>query len=337
MIKPKPKNQDGKALMESMDTDPVLVFTTVRSNPLAAFLESGKLYRVFIKRSGILKGTVCLAKISEIKTDIHSAFLLLPGKEKAYIPLDELDAGVKCGMNVVVKIKKEAAKGKLITATTKLNEDEIPLREQAEHKPDFTILKPGKDYIEESLSFARDFCDKNNRTVRITTDDENVMAVIKEKNTGDQIGQPALYRDELISLASVYGLNAKLDEALGRKVWLKSGGFIVIDVTEAMTVIDVNTGKSSANKTEEEHYSDINAEACDEIVRQIMLRNLSGIILLDLINMKQEEDRQSVIRYLRKTAELRDPLLHVVDLTKLGLAECTRQKTGKMLCEQIKL
>ena len=341
MIKPAPKNQDGIILLKEASADAILIFTRFKDTPIGAFMQNGLLLRVFVKREGLLKGTVCLGKISEIKEDIDSVFVILPGKEKGYVSFSELAGDdkikqPKCGNNILVYIKKEAAKGKLITLGTNLPEEYDVFKEKAEHLTDYSVLKEGNNYIEEALSFAETFSGRQNVSFRMITDDEKIFDRItgfrKENNT-----EIKLYHDSQISLAAVYGLKSKIEEAFSKKVWLKSGGYLVIERTEAMTVIDVNSGKSHSKTASEDHFTEINREACTEIIRQSALRNLSGILIIDFINMKNPENRNEILRFLTENAMFNDPDFHVVGMTKLGLTECTRKKTGKMLCEQLKV
>lgn len=132
-------------------------------------------------------------------------------------------------------------------------------------------------------------------------------------------------------------MEARLSEALDRKVWLKSGGYLVIDKTEALTCIDVNSGKYTGKKrgSAEETYFHINMEAAQEIGHQLLLRNISGIIIIDFINMEAERQNQMLLESLRRILE-KDPLrTTVVDMTPLGLVEVTRKKGKKSLWEQL--
>ncbi len=116
---------------------------------------------------------------------------------------------------------------------------------------------------------------------------------------------------------------------------MKSGGYLVIQPTEALTVIDVNSGKSIAKKHAEEHYLKINLEAADEIARQIRLRNLSGIIIVDFIDMKSEENNEMLLKNLRASVRNDSVPVQVVDMTRLHLVELTRKKVRKSLAEQL--
>ncbi len=145
-----------------------------------------------------------------------------------------------------------------------------------------------------------------------------------------------LYEDPLVSLPKLYSIEKNIHEALQKKVWLKSGGYLVIEPTEAMTVIDVNTGKYSGKKIMRETIRAINLEAAKEAARQIRLRNLSGIILIDFINMEREEDKAELMERLTEYCA-EDPIkTAVVDMTRLGLAEITRKKVRRPLHEQVR-
>lgn len=143
------------------------------------------------------------------------------------------------------------------------------------------------------------------------------------------------YEDNLLPLYKLHSLEAALEEALHEKVWLSSGGFLVIEQTEAFAVIDVNTGKYSGKKQAEETYLKINLEAAREAARQIRLRQLSGIILIDFINLSEEANRASLLKELRERVAFDTVKTVVVDMTPLQIAELTRQKTRKSLNEQM--
>lgn len=149
-----------------------------------------------------------------------------------------------------------------------------------------------------------------------------------------------LYRDSLLPLSKLYAVESRMDMALGRRIWLKSGGYLIIEPTEALTVIDVNSGKYEAKKGAGDTYLKINLEAAEEIVLQLRLRNLSGIIIVDFINMRAEDERRSLLKRLRELADQDNEALHhkvkttIVDMTPLGLVEITRKKVNKPLAEQ---
>lgn len=164
----------------------------------------------------------------------------------------------------------------------------------------------------------------------IITDDSEIWEQIKEKGV-----QATLYEDKLLSLSNLYSLEIRLQEALKERVWLKSGGYLVIQPTEALTVIDVNSGKSVAKKKVQEHYLNINLEAAKEIAHQIRLRNISGIIIVDFIDMKEQSAKDELMFQLRQFVKKDSVPVQVIDMTRLNLVELTRKKVRKSLREQI--
>lgn len=144
-----------------------------------------------------------------------------------------------------------------------------------------------------------------------------------------------LYQDSMVSLAKLYSLDTAVKEAARKQVWLKSGGYLVIEPTEAMVVIDVNTGKFSGKKSQEDTIRKINLEAAREVCRQLRLRNLSGIIIIDFIDMKAQADKNILLETLKAYAK-KDPVkTTVIDMTPLNLVEMTRKKGRKPLSEQL--
>ena len=130
-------------------------------------------------------------------------------------------------------------------------------------------------------------------------------------------------------------METKLNELLSAKVWLKSGAYLVIEKTEALYVIDVNSGKNISQKENAQYIYSINLEAAQELMRQIRLRNLTGIIIIDFINMNDSAKEEFLIQELRTLAKQDRIATTVVDITELGLVELTRKKTTKSLNEQL--
>ena len=171
----------------------------------------------------------------------------------------------------------------------------------------------------------------------IVTDCPDLYGQLKEyleTSQAEDAGKLKLYTDSLLSLGKLYSLDNALSKALDKRVWLKSGGYLVIEPTEAMVVIDVNTGKYEGKKKLEETVLKINLEAAAEIARQLRLRNLSGIIMVDFIDMNQEESKMQLMEAL-KAAVAKDPVKTVVvEMTRLNLVEITRKKVRRPLYEQ---
>lgn len=143
-----------------------------------------------------------------------------------------------------------------------------------------------------------------------------------------------LYRDELLPLARLYSLETHLKEALGKRVWLPCGGYLVIEPTEAMTVIDVNSGKAvSKGKKSKESYLSVNLEAAKEVARQLRLRNYSGMIMVDFISMEKEDDNRILLEKLDRYLREDKVPARLVDMTALGIVEITRKKVSRPLSD----
>ncbi len=172
----------------------------------------------------------------------------------------------------------------------------------------------------------------------ILTDDIQLFQQIQDSNTVPDGKQIRLYDEQQsaqLPLSKLYGLDSKFETAFARRVWLKSGGYLVIDPTEALTVIDVNSGKYEARKGIEETACHINMEAAEEIALQLRLRNLSGIIIVDFINMKDKSHQDALLNYLKTLVTNDKQKTTVIDMTPLGLVEITRKKSYKTLAEQL--
>lgn len=137
-------------------------------------------------------------------------------------------------------------------------------------------------------------------------------------------------------LFDVYRVDAQMDKRMGRYVWLKSGGSLVVDETEAMTVIDVNTGKFVGKKSFDETVFKLNCEAAREIARLLRLRDIGGIIIIDFIDMDSEEHRQALLALLKELMVADRNRTNVVGFTGLGLVEMTRKKVRRPLTKQLK-
>lgn len=146
-----------------------------------------------------------------------------------------------------------------------------------------------------------------------------------------------LYDDSAFPLGKLYSTQTAIEKALREKVWLRNGGYLVIQPTEALTVIDVNSGKNAGKGKNEEGILKINLEAAREAARQIRLRNLSGIIIIDFINLESEENVGLLLKEFRMRLA-GDPIqTTLVDITPLNLVEVTRKKVHRPLYEQIRM
>ena len=161
---------------------------------------------------------------------------------------------------------------------------------------------------------------------------QDVEIVTDIPEVTEAIPKIPLYTDEY-TLTLRYSLESLLEKTLSKRAYLKSGAYLVIEPTEAMTVIDVNSGKSIKGKNAEEQFLKINIEAAREIARQLRLRNISGIVMIDFINMKEAEHNRELMKVLAESVRTDPVRTTVVDMTKLGLVELTRQKGKRALHE----
>ena len=196
----------------------------------------------------------------------------------------------------------------------------------------YTILLPPKKFYENAINHLY-----QEELGEIITDDKNIYEELQQLYAGnpDILSKIRFYENDAISLGTLYSFETQIQRAISERVWMKSGAYLIIQPTEALTVIDVNSGKNTSGKNAEEYYYKINLEAAAEISRQLRLRNISGIVIVDFINMAKEEQRKELMHQFRLSLK-EDPVpVRLVDITKLGLVELTRKKERKTLLEQV--
>lgn len=202
---------------------------------------------------------------------------------------------------------------------------------QAPTRTCFSVLRCApKEYLSELRNIYQE------GLTDIVIEDKVIYQEVKEfleEEQPEDLDKLRMYEDKLLPLYKLYSVESHLTNALKEYVWLKSGAYLVIQPTEALTVIDVNTGKCISKKKDDEAYLKINIEAAKEAARQIRLRNLSGIILVDFINMDKKESMDVLLELFEKALK-EDPIATtVVDVTKLQLVEVTRKKVRRPLHE----
>lgn len=190
-------------------------------------------------------------------------------------------------------------------------------------KPYYLVHEANKLYYDDVIKYIQ--CDCN-----VVTDIKELYdQILSDNNIEDKT--KLKYHNDNITLSTLYSLNTVVRKALNKNVYLKSGAYLVIEPTEAMTVIDVNSGKAIKGNNKEDIALKINKEAALEISRQLKLRNMSGIIIVDFISMKTEGYNEILMDYLKKCV-VRDKIpVSVIDITRLGLVELTRKKVRKPL------
>lgn len=288
------------------------------------------------------KGKACIASSNLSLSGVYIVLSLGRGKITFSSKIDdkvwkeeiksELDDYLDKDFNIVLRTNSYRVDKELILKELDLLSEEMRgLLEKARHTKAPALIKVSdKEYVgllKQYLSYE---------LKEIITDIDEVYADIdsylKNNNKTGSVSL-RLYKDELLSLNKLYALDSLIEGIRQRKVWLRNGAYIVIDHTEAMTVIDVNTGKTDINKSAQETVYYTNLEAAKEIARQLRLRNISGIIIIDFIDMKSKELRDKLFNKLKKELKKDKVRARAIDYTALNLVELTRQKIKKPLYE----
>lgn len=231
----------------------------------------------------------------------------------------------------IIRTAAEGVDGELLAADFKY----LSAQWQRIHKHAKNVRTPGLVYRDLNLlsRAVRDFFSEDVEEFWI--DDHNAFETVRELLaiiTPQFADRVKLYRGRE-NLFAHHRIDQEIEKALKRKVWLKSGGYLVIDQTEALTAIDINTGKFIGSTSLEETVLKTNLEAARELVRQIRLRDLGGIIIIDFIDMRNEEHRQQVLAEFEAQLKKDRTRNHVLGLTQLGLIEMTRKKVRQSLDE----
>ena len=216
----------------------------------------------------------------------------------------------------------------LINESRQLAEQLKHIIEIADKRTCYSCLYRGKpdylNYIENMYTVEYD---------EIITDIPEIYETLTESLSISDI-PIRFYEDKLLPLYKLYAVEARIAELLDKKVWLKSGAYLVIEPTEALISIDVNSGKNEKGKDKEETFFKINLEAAEMIAQHLRARNLSGIILVDFINMKETTHNQQLMERMRTLLKRDNVPADVVDMTALGLMEITRKKVSPGFREQ---
>lgn len=183
------------------------------------------------------------------------------------------------------------------------------------------LLYQSEDITEKMLM------DLANHTIdKIIVNDKNVKKELEVfKNENQEYSNLAIEVKEERNLLDVYDLEKQIEKIKNRKIWLKCGGFITIDKTEALTAIDVNTGKYTGNQSLEQTICKVNQEATIEIAKQLRLRDIGGIVIIDYIDMKEQENKEKIQKILEEELKKDRSKIQVEGFTKLDLMELTRK------------
>jgi len=283
-------------------------------------------------------GTVIVGKVANVKKEMGGAFVHISAREIGYLSLNNIsnivllnrtyDGRILAGDEILVKVEKEPLKTKKALLLPVIDDALISL---AKTRTVYSILdKPEAFYLEFLKSLSQEHLEQ---IQEIVTDQKDIYVHMQEYN----IEIPCrLYEDEKISLDKVYALPSRIKELLSPKAYMKSGAYLVIEPTEALVVIDVNSGKFEKNMDPDEYAFQVNKEAVKEVFYQLEARNLSGIIIIDFINMKSGEYKKMLIELIKEEAENATVKTYFSEYTKLGLVEMTRKKTADTFAKIMK-
>ena len=343
-----------------------LVVTAYRKGILTCMLKNGTAVQLDYNNGSSVVGSIYAGKVRSVSKNLEAAFVDIGTPLPGFLPLSGerlprfLDGrehwAVREGDEILVKVRKDAHKTKGPSLMDRFSEekDEEFVRKAAFVRAPGLVqsAQPFWAFLAERTAASHPGC------LEIVTDQENVFCaltgasppVLEEyarklpeafrkpekvhKMKGTDV--PVRWHDGTsLPLSAVYSLETAVSEALSKKVWLKSGGYLVIEQTEALTVIDVNSGKNEKKSAKEEMILKTDEEAVTEAMRQIRLRNLSGIILIDLIDVHTKETQASLLKRMRYLASLDPAGTQAVDITKLNLAEIVRKKSGRPFADQL--
>ncbi len=323
-----------------------LLITSYKNKNFAISYDENRANEIEYIEDTSLLGSIHIGKVKKIAKNINAAFVEIEynsERQTVYFDMAELKYLIFAdekehtvlheGDDIVIKISKLPIKNKLAGATANLSGCEVLdqiLAKKNYIKAPAMLYAGSKDYIDivkDRLKYAE---------FDIVTDIkdiyEGIVDFIKEEHE-DMLCRVRFYDDNMISLNKLYSIDTLFSESLSKKVWLKDGGYLCIESTEALTVVDVNTGKNVRKKEAEIIKLNTNLEAIKETARQLRLRNISGIIIIDLINTTDKSEIDLIYHTMKDY--LKEDRLNTVaiDITKLCLFEITRRKRKPSLEE----
>jgi ribonuclease G len=194
------------------------------------------------------------------------------------------------------------------------------------------LLLPEPDLIERTV---RDFL--TDEVDRIVVDDldaanrmKDLVGIISKRSQ-----KKIRHYTEAVPIFERFAVDKQIDAALRRQVWLPCGGYLVIDETEALVAIDVNTGRNKGSKDQDKTILQTNLEAAEEIARQLRLRNIGGLIVLDFIDMRNQRDQKAVLQLFKEHIKRDKARTHVLPISQLGLMEMTRQRVQESISRAV--
>lgn len=220
---------------------------------------------------------------------------------------------------------------------------------EEELKKDFDELKEKYDFITKEFKLGigpkllYKELDSSTKYIKDNVNEEVSEIVVNDKHKYEEIknilkdiSKEYLEKLKIIEnqdIFDLYKVQSQIDKALSKKVWLKSGGYLIIEKTEALAVIDVNTGKFTGSSNREDTVYKTNEEACIEIARQLKLRDIGGIIIIDFIDMIKKKNKENLLKTLNQYLQKDKRKSEVLGLTRLGLVEVARRRERNSISE----
>jgi ribonuclease G len=234
------------------------------------------------------------------------------------------DLSIPDGMGVIMRTVGESQQTRyFVRDLALLLEEWEQVQERIKNQPPASCVFQEPDLIERTV---RDFLTED--VERIVVDSPKAYDRMREmisKISKRSANKVKLYAEPQ-PIFDRFNITRQLENAFSRQVHLKSGGYIVVDETEALVAIDVNTGRHKGSKDQESTILKVNLEAAEEIARQLRLRNMGGLIVLDFIDMKSRRDQQAVYQRMKEGLRRDKAKTHVLPISQLGLMEMTRQR-----------
>lgn len=291
---------------------------------------------------------------TEIKGPLLTAIIELSGEHLIYIPDGDYIAVSKKVEQAVVREKwqtiarkyKKGHEGFIIrTDAVKGLEDDFLKELEVLREHYHEIVQQSKNSSHPSIIWERPiFLEEvvhelvKLKTGTVIVDDNEIKTALQDRTQDRKdIKWDYVFHQRKQDIFSAYQLDEQIENTLKKIVWLSNGSYIVIEETEAMIVIDVNTGKFTGRQNLQDTVFKTNLLAAEEIGKQILLRNYGGIIVVDFIDMKSKTQQQKVMNALQKELDKDEKYSRIVGFTELGLLQITRKKTKKSLPETIQM
>lgn len=274
---------------------------------LSAELSLTGIYCIITSRPG---GVVCSKKLPKTSSEELFRFCL---------PL--VPENMSCIIRTNAAVLEPGDYHLLEEEISRLRQKLEEMLKNAKSRTIYSGLYDGPSFVETQISKV-DF----NKVTKILTDSREEFDRLSQCLPQKLLPALQLYTDTDFPMQALYGLRAKLHDAVSKKVYLKSGGYLIIEPTEALTVIDVNSGKNIKKMSKKELFTLTNKEAAQIIPYILTSRNISGIIIVDFISNNSEKEDSELLKLLQNNIKMDYVKTDVVDITPLGLVEITRQK-----------